>query len=135
MLFILKSNSMKYKNYMGVLKYTALGLLLGIMLVVNGILLNIQSGFKGAWFTIFDYSPDFVVIVLTPIILSLLFCYIGVRREQLVMFNDQIKQNLTEEQLISSAAAFLELCGSAVATSFVDVVVCCDVDRGFDPWL
>lgn len=95
---------MKYKNYMGVLKYTALGLLLGIMLVVNGILLNIQSGFKGAWFTIFDYSPDFVVIVLTPIILSLLFCYIGVRREQLVMFNDQIKQNLTEEQLISSAA-------------------------------
>ncbi|MFM2359186.1 MAG: hypothetical protein RLY16_1179 [Bacteroidota bacterium] len=95
---------MKYKNYIGVLKYTLLGLLLGLMLVVNGVLLNYQGGFKGPWFHIFEFSPDFAVIILSPIILSLLFCYIGVRREQLVMFNEQIKDNLTQEQKISSAA-------------------------------
>ena len=95
---------MKRKNYLGVLKYTALGLLLGLMLVVNALLLNYQSGFQGPWFHIFDFSPDFAVIVLSPVILALLFCYIGVRHEQLVVFNDQIKDNLTREQLVSSAA-------------------------------
>jgi PAS domain S-box-containing protein len=95
---------MKRKNYLSVLKYTALGLLLGLMLLVNALLLNYQSGFSGPWFHIFDYSPDFAVIVLSPIILALLFCYIGVRHEQLVVFNEQIKDNLKREQIASSAA-------------------------------
>ena len=95
---------MKSKNYISVLKYTAVGLLLGLMLVVNGILLNYQGGFRGPWFHIFDFSPDFAVIVITPFILALLFCYIGIRREQLVMYNNQIKDNLSQEQQFSSAA-------------------------------
>jgi len=91
-------------KYTGVIKYTIAGMLLGLMLVVNALLLNYQSGFKGPWFNIFDYSPDFTVIILCPLILSLLFCFIGIKREQLVNFNNQIQANLTQEQMISSAA-------------------------------
>lgn len=93
-----------YKYYFGVIKYTLAGLLLGIMLVVNGILLNYQNGFRGPWFHIFDYSPDFSVIVLSPILLSLLFCFIGTKRAQLMKFNHIIKNNLSKEQVHNSVA-------------------------------
>jgi PAS domain S-box-containing protein len=95
---------MKNHKYSVVIKYTAAGMLLGLMLVVNGWLLNYQSGFRGRWFHIFDYSPDFAVIILSPLLLSLLFCFIGIKRQQLLVFNEQIKYNLSQEQLISSAA-------------------------------
>jgi PAS domain S-box-containing protein len=67
-------------------------------------LLNYQGGFNGPWFHIFDFSPDFTVIILTPVILGLLFCYIGVRHEQLIVYNEQIKDNLQKEQINNSVA-------------------------------
>lgn len=91
-------------KYAGVVKYTAAGMLLGLTLVVNALLLNYKSGFRGPWFNIFDYSPDFAIIILAPLILSLLFCFIGIKREQLVIFNQQIKDSLSKEQMFSSAA-------------------------------
>jgi PAS domain S-box-containing protein len=94
----------KSYQYTGVIKYTLAGLLLGTMLVLNGLLLNYQSGFKGPWFHIFDYSPDFAVIILSPLLLGLLFCFIGIRREQLVLFNKQIKYHLSQEKMFNSAA-------------------------------
>lgn len=72
--------------------------MLGIMLVVNAFLLNYNNGFQGPWFHIFDYSADFLIIILSPIILGLLFCFIGIRWQQLVAFNGQIKNNLSHEQ-------------------------------------
>ena len=93
---------MKNNNYTSIIKYTATGLLLGIMLVINAGLLNYESGFRGPWFHIFDYSPDFAIIVLSPIMLSLLFCFIGTKRMQLITFNQIIKDNLSKEQIISS---------------------------------
>ena len=94
----------KKYSYSAVIKYTMTGMLLGLMLVINALLLNYRSGFKGPWFNIFDYSPDFAVIILSPLILSILFCYIGIRREQLVLFNNQIRDNLSLEKMISSAS-------------------------------
>ena len=120
---------MKRKNYLSVLKYTALGLLLGLMLLINGLLLNYQGGFQGPWFHIFEFSPDFAVIVLSPVILSLLFCYIGVRHEQLVVFNEQIKDNLTREQLASSAADKQIKLLAKVVAQINDAVIIMDVDR------
>ncbi len=107
---------MKNYSYSGVLKYTGAGILLGLMLVVNAFLLNRQHGFNGPWFHIFDYAPDFIIIVFSPLILGLLFCFIGIRWQQLVAFNNQIKNNLSHEQMMSSLAdKQLKLLGKVVA--------------------
>ncbi len=79
--------------------HTAAGIVLGIVLILVGLFLNYQSGFKGHWFHIFEYSPDFAIIAFSPIYLSLLFCFIGIRREQLVTFNQEITNSLTKEQI------------------------------------
>lgn len=107
---------MKTYSYTGVLKYTGAGILLGLMLVLNAYLLNRQHGFDGPWFHIFDYAPDFIIIAFSPIILGLLFCFIGIRWQQLVAFNTQIKNNLSHEQMMSSMAdRQLKLLGKVVA--------------------
>lgn len=99
-------------------------MLLGIMLVFNAYLLNRQHGFNGPWFHIFDYSPDFVIIILSPFILGLLFCFIGIRWQQLVSFNNQIKNNLSHEQMMSSMAdKQLKLLGKVVAQINEAVIV------------
>ncbi len=96
--------ALKSYRHFRVLKYTFSSFLCGLILVANGLLLNYRNGFNGPWFHIFDYSPDFAVIILSPFILGLLFCFIGICREQLVLFNRQIKYNLSQEQMFSSAA-------------------------------
>lgn len=95
---------MKNYQHSSVIKYTTAGLILGLMLILIGTLININNGFRGPWFHIFEYSPDFVVIVFSPIFFSLLFCFFGIRKEQLVEFNHQIKRSLSHEQIINSAA-------------------------------
>jgi PAS domain S-box-containing protein len=95
---------MKKEPFYGVLKYTAAGFLLGGVLIIIGMALNYVNGFKGPWFHIFEFAPDFVIIVFSPIFLSLLFYFIGFKTEQLILFNREIKQSLTQEQSISSAA-------------------------------
>ena len=90
---------MKNSPSFGVLMHTAAGIIFGIVLILIGMQLNYQSGFKGPWFHIFEYSPDFTVIVFSPIYLSLLFCFIGIRREQLVTFNEEIAHSLSKEQI------------------------------------
>lgn len=74
------------------------------MLVINAWLLNRQSGFKGPWFHIFEYSPDFIIISLSPLVLGLLFCFIGIRWQQLLSFNEHIKFDLSQEQIQYSVA-------------------------------
>lgn len=107
---------MKNYSYTGVLKYTAAGILLGLMLVLNAFLLNRQHGFTGPWFHIFEYAPDFIIIAFSPILLGLLFCFIGIRWQQLVAFNKRIKNNLSHEQMMSSMAdKQLKLLGKVVA--------------------
>jgi len=107
---------MKNYSYTGVLKYTGAGILLGLMLVINAFLLNKQHGFSGPWFYIFEYSPDFIIIIFSPVLLGLLFCFIGIRWQQLVAFNHQIKNNLSHEQMMSSMAdKQLKLLGKVVA--------------------
>lgn len=107
---------MKNYSYTGVLKYTGAGILLGLMLVLNAYLLNRQHGFNGPWFHIFEYAPDFIIIAFSPLILGLLFCFIGIRWQQLVAFNNQIKNNLSHEQMMSSMAdRQLKLLGKVVA--------------------
>ena len=95
---------MKNYQFFGVIKYTAAGIALGVILIIIGTVLNYYNGFNGPWFNIFEFSPDFVVVVFSPIYLSLLFCFIGIRREQLVNFNHEIKDSLTQEQIINSTA-------------------------------
>ena len=95
---------MKNYQYNGVIKYTVAGFILGLILVIIGLILNYRNGFQGPWFHIFEYSPDFTVLIFTPLILSVLFCFIGTRREHLVLFNRQIKYNLSQEQTINSAS-------------------------------
>ncbi len=94
---------MKYPPYFRVIKYTAAGIILGFILIIIGAALIYQNGFTGPWFHIFEYAPDFIVIVLSPIYLSLLFCFIGIRRDQLVLFNQEIKYSLSQEQILKSA--------------------------------
>jgi PAS domain S-box-containing protein len=107
---------MKNYSYTGVLKYTGAGILLGFMLVLNAYLLNRLHGFSGPWFHIFEYAPDFIIIAFSPLILGLLFCFIGIRWQQLLAFNHQIKNNLTHEQMMSSMAdRQLKLLGKVVA--------------------
>jgi len=101
---LIRQFAMNNYNYKGVLKYTLLGVLLGIAVVVNAWLLNVKHGFTGRWIHIFDYSPDFIVISLAPLILGLIFCYIGIRWYQLKAFNLHIQKYLTEEQINSSRA-------------------------------
>lgn len=91
-------------NYKGVLKYTMLGVLLGFALLVNAWLLNVRHGFTGNWYHIFDYSADFIIISLSPLILGLLFCFIGIRWHQLKAYNRHIQQYLSEEQINSIRA-------------------------------
>lgn len=110
------NRKMRNYNYIGVLKYTAAGILLGAMLVVNAFLLNRQNGFSETWIHIFEYSPDFIIIAFSPLVLGLLFCFIGIRWQQLVAFNNQIKNNLSHEQMMSSMAdKQLKLLGKVVA--------------------
>lgn len=95
---------MKNYQFLGVIKYTAAGIFLGVLLIITGVQLNYHNGFNGPWFNIFEFSPDFIVIVFSPIYLSLLFCFIGIRREQLVSFNHEIKHSLSKEQVINHTA-------------------------------
>ncbi len=129
-----RSAIMKNYNYTGVLKYTGAGILLGVMLVLNAYLLNRLDGFKGPWFHIFDYSPDFIIIIFSPVILGLLFCFIGIRWQQLLAFNHQIKNNLSHEQMLSSMAdKQLKLLGKVVA-QINEAVVIAD-NAGFILWV
>ena len=93
---------MKNNQYYGVIKYTSAGFAFGLVLIIMGLLLNYFNGFPGPWFHIFDYSPDFIVIVFSPFLLSIFLGYIGFKREQLVLFTDEIKHNLSKEQIIHS---------------------------------
>jgi len=104
--------------------YTLAGLMLGIMLIVNAYLLNVQHGFSEAWFHIFDYSADFKIIAGLPVVFSLLFCFIGIRWQQLVAFNQQIKNNLTHEQKLGSLAdKHLRMLGKVVADMNESVII------------
>ena len=126
--------TMKNYNYKGVLKYTALGILFGLMLVINAWLLNRQSGFNGPWFHIFEYSPDFIIISACPLILGLLFCFIGIRWQQLVSFNEHIKHNLTQEQMHSSVVdKQAELLAKIV--SQIDEAVIISDKAGYIQWV
>ncbi|MEP7141734.1 MAG: PAS domain S-box protein [Ferruginibacter sp.] len=95
---------MKNYQYPGVIKYTVTGFFLGFVMIIVGALLNYYHGFQGRWFHIFEFSPDFAVIVCSPIFLSLVFCFLGVRKHQLVLFNEEIKRSLSQEQIINFAA-------------------------------
>jgi PAS domain S-box-containing protein len=117
---------MKSYNYKGVLKYTTLGIMLGVMMVVNAWLLNRQRGFDGPWFHIFDYSPDFIIISLSPILLGLLFCFIGIRWQQLLAFNEHIKQNLSEEQIHSLKADHQSKLLASIVAQINEAVVISD---------
>ena len=132
--YINRGAKIKAYSYSGVIKYTIAGMLLGLMLVVNALLLNYQSGFKGPWFHIFDYSPDFAVIILSPLILSILFCYIGIRHEQLVLFNNQIKDNLSHEKLISSVSDLQVQLLAKVVAQINEAVIISDKD-GVIQWV
>jgi PAS domain S-box-containing protein len=123
-----------YKYYIGVVKYTAAGLLLGIMLLVNAVLLNYQSGFRGPWFHIFDYSPDFTIIVLSPILLGLLFCFIGTRRAQLMEFNQIIQHSLSKEQINNSVADQQIKLLAKVVSQINEAVIISDKD-GLIQWV
>ena len=108
--------SMKNNQYLGVITYTISGFLLGCILIFLGVLLNYRSGFHGPWYEIFYYSPDFIVIVFSTLPLSLAFCFLGMRRLQLVMFNSTIKQSLTKEKTINTASDIqLKLLANVVA--------------------
>jgi PAS domain S-box-containing protein len=103
-------------NYKSVLLYTLAGLILGCMLVFNSYMLNVQHGFNEPWFHIFDYSPDFIIITALPIVFSLLFCFIGIRWQQLLAFNLKIKENLVYEQVLGTMAdRHLRMLGKVVA--------------------
>ena len=95
---------MKNDHFLGVIRYPATGFIFGIILIFIGLLLNYNNGFHGPWFHIFDYAPDFVVIAFSPLFLSLIFYFIGFRREQLVLYNLEIKRSLSNEQIINTAA-------------------------------
>src|SRR3978361_660808 len=95
---------MKNCQYLGVIKYTAAGFILGFVLIILGFLINYLNGFPGPWFHIFDYSPDFIIIIFSPVYLSLACCFIGIKTEQLVVFNNEIRESLSQEQIINSAA-------------------------------
>ncbi len=94
---------MKQRPFYGVVKYTAAGFLLGVILIIIAVVLNYVNGFKGPWFHIFEFAPDFVIIVFSPIFLSFAFYFLGFKKEQLVLFNQEIKQSLSQEQMISSS--------------------------------
>ncbi|MEJ7587235.1 MAG: PAS domain S-box protein [Ferruginibacter sp.] len=95
---------MKNYHYFGVIKYTAAGFILGLILLIVGALMNYQNGFNGPWFHIFDYSPDFAIIVFSPIFFSLLFGFVGLKQQEMVQFNLEIKHSLSQEQLMNSAS-------------------------------
>ena len=95
---------MKNYQYFGVIKSTVAGIILGVILVIIGAVLNYQSGFQGPWFHIFNFSPDFIVIVFSPVFFSIYFCFNAINRHQLLTFNEEIKESLTHEQFINTAA-------------------------------
>lgn len=75
-----------------------------MILVIIGAIINYDNGFKGPWFHIFDFSADFSVIIFAPIYLSLCFCYLGFKREQLILFNQEINHDLSREKVINYTA-------------------------------
>ncbi|MCW3092543.1 MAG: hypothetical protein JWP81_3612 [Ferruginibacter sp.] len=95
---------MKSDQYFGVIKHTAAGFLTGILMVIIGVCLTYQHGFNGPWFHIFEYAPNFVILVFSPIYLAVLFCFIGFKREQLVLHNRELLHNLSVEQNLNNAA-------------------------------
>jgi PAS domain S-box-containing protein len=52
------------------------------MLIISGALLNYLAGFNGPWFQLFTFSPDFIVLFSSPVLLSLGFYFIAFRRER-----------------------------------------------------
>ena len=74
---------MKNYQYFGVIKYTAAGFILGFIPIIIGVLLNYLNGFHGPFYHIFKYSPDFAIIAFSPILLSLVFCFMGMKKKQL----------------------------------------------------
>ncbi len=95
---------MKQQQNFSVINHTIAGFTLGFVMIFTGMLLNYYNGFKGPWFHIFDYSPDFVIVVFSPIYLSLVFSLIGFRREQLLQVTRQIEHSLSKEQVNNSVA-------------------------------
>ena len=115
---------MKKDPLNGVVKYTAAGFMLGVILIIIGMALNYINGFRGPWFHIFEFAPDFLIIVFSPIFLSLLFYFIGFKTEQLLLFNREIKQSLSQEQIINSAAdTQLRLLAKVVAQVNESIVI------------
>ena len=95
---------MKNRQYIYTIKYTVAGFIFGMSLIIIGAILIYSNGFNGPWFHIFDAAPDFIIIVFFPLFLSLLFYFIGFKREQLILANQEIKHSLSKEQIINTAS-------------------------------
>lgn len=81
------------KNYepYGVIKYTATGFFVGNLLVITGILFDYAHGFKGPWFNIFEFDPNFMFIAFSPMYLSLLLLFIWFKKDQFITHNQYTK--------------------------------------------
>ncbi len=89
---------MKKFKYFFIIKYTLSGLFIGFLLILASATYNYYRGFHGSFLHIFRYSPDFVIILFSPVLLSFFLGFIGFRREQLVHFNKKIIESLFKEQ-------------------------------------
>ena len=115
---------MKKDLFNGVVKYTAAGFMLGVVLIIIGMGLSYGHGFRGPWFQIFQFAPNFLIIIFSPIFLSLLFYFIGFKTEQLLLSNREIKQSLVLQQINNSAADIqLKLLAKVVAQVNESIVI------------
>lgn len=115
---------MKKDLFNGVVKYTAAGFMLGVLLIIIGLGLSYGHGFRGPWFHIFQFAPNFLIIICSPIFLGLLFYFIGFKTEQLLLSNREIKQSLVLQQINNSAADIqLKLLAKVVAQVNESIVI------------
>ncbi len=116
--------TMKNYQYLRVIKFAAVVFFPGLVLIVIAALLNYNNGFHGSWVHLFRHSPDFVIIVFSPLFFSLLFCLIDIGREKLILNNQQIKQSIQQEQKLNSTGDHqLKLFASVVAQVNEGIVI------------
>ncbi len=86
--------------------YIIAGIVFGFIFIAIAALINYNNGFKGSLWHMYQHSPDFYIISMAPIVLGVLFYYMGSAKKQIAIIKEYQKNAIStieSQKLIETA--------------------------------
>ncbi|MEO6916602.1 MAG: PAS domain S-box protein [Chitinophagaceae bacterium] len=125
---------MKPFPYLWVIKYFIAGFLVGVLIILADILLNDRIGFGQPLFSAVRYSYEFILIILSPLYLSLLFGIIGLQKVRFIRTRELFHGEVLAKQMVASASdTHMKLIGQIVS-QLNEIIVISDASGNME-WI